>query len=227
MREITDEDRANALELKAKANKAFGAKDFTLSIDLYTQAIALNAKDATFWNNRAMSKTKLEEYGAAISDAAKAIQINPEYAKAYYRRGVSSLAIMRPKDAVPDFKKALELEPGNKAVREQLTATVKLVRRLEFEKVRGGNWLCVGHRVTRWLSVRLGSRGGRCPCITAAATSPASAITSSQLQLQKVSLTPGYCCWGDGVRIPALSDGHRTRGLCSGCEPKRTAPNHP
>lgn len=46
-------------------------KDFNLSIDLYTDAIALNPKDATFWNNRAMSKSKMEEHGAAIADASE------------------------------------------------------------------------------------------------------------------------------------------------------------
>jgi tetratricopeptide (TPR) repeat protein len=67
---------------------------------------------------------------------AKAIEINPSYAKAYYRRGLSYLAILRPTDAVKSFKSALKLDPGNTAIRSQLDATVKLVRRIEFEKVR-------------------------------------------------------------------------------------------
>lgn len=83
-----------------------------------------------------MAKAKMEEHGGAIADASKALQLNPAYSKAYYRRGLSYLSILRPTDAVPDFKKALEIEPGNKAVREQLNATVKLIRRIEFEKVR-------------------------------------------------------------------------------------------
>ncbi|KAK8861195.1 hypothetical protein IAR55_002014 [Kwoniella newhampshirensis] len=131
---VTEEDRARALELKADANKAFAAKEFNRSIDLYTQAIALNPKDATFWNNRAMSKAKMEEHGGAISDATKAVEINPDYAKAYYRRGLAYLSILRPTDAVSDFKKALGLEPANKAIRDQLHMTVKLIRRIEFEK---------------------------------------------------------------------------------------------
>lgn len=131
---VTDGDRTLALEIKARANQAFAGKDFTKSIDLYTEAIALNPKEATFWNNRAMSKAKMEEHGAAIADATKAVSLNPDYAKAYYRRGLSHLAILRPTDAVPDFKKALSIEPGNKTVREQLSATIKLIRRIEFEK---------------------------------------------------------------------------------------------
>jgi tetratricopeptide (TPR) repeat protein len=68
-------------------------------------------------------------------ELAKAIEINPSYAKAYYRRGLSYLAILRPTDAVKSFKSALKLDPGNTAIRSQLDATVKLVRRIEFEKV--------------------------------------------------------------------------------------------
>ncbi|ORY26050.1 putative phospho protein phosphatase [Naematelia encephala] len=109
-------------------------QNFTRSIDLYTEAIALNPKEPTFWNNRAMSKAKMEEHGSAISDASKAISLKSNYAKAYYRRGLSYLAILRPVDAVPDFKKALSFEGNNKAIRDQLQATVKLIRRIEFEK---------------------------------------------------------------------------------------------
>ena len=66
---------------------------------------------------------------------AKAIEINPNYAKAYYRSGLSYLAILRPTDAVKSFKSALKLDPANTAIRSQLDATIKLVRRIEFEKV--------------------------------------------------------------------------------------------
>lgn len=66
---------------------------------------------------------------------AKAVELNPSYAKAFYRRGLSQLAILRPTDAVSDFKKALAIEPGNKTIRDQLSITTKLIRRIEFEKV--------------------------------------------------------------------------------------------
>lgn len=48
-------------------------KNFSKSIDFYTQAIALNPKEPTFWNNRAMSKAKMEEHGGAISDASTSL----------------------------------------------------------------------------------------------------------------------------------------------------------
>ena len=56
--------------------------------------------------------------------------------QAYYRRGLSRLAILRPTEAVLDFKKCLSIDPKNADVRRQLDTTVKLIRRIEFEKVR-------------------------------------------------------------------------------------------
>ena len=70
-RPITPSDIASAAEVKLRANKAYSSQDFNLSIDLYTDAIRLNPKEATLWSNRAMAKSKLEEHGAAIADASE------------------------------------------------------------------------------------------------------------------------------------------------------------
>lgn len=77
--------------------------NFSDAVRLYSQAIELNPLDATYWCNRAAARTKLEEYGFALADAgelidalieciwhltrptAKAIEVDPKYAKAYYR----------------------------------------------------------------------------------------------------------------------------------------------
>lgn len=59
----------------------FAAHKFSLSIDLYTQAIEVNTDNAVYWANRAFAHTKLEEYGSAIQDATKAIEIDPKYSK--------------------------------------------------------------------------------------------------------------------------------------------------
>jgi serine/threonine-protein phosphatase 5 len=56
---------------RRRADKS--AKEFNQSIDLYSEAIALNPKDSTLWNNRGMSKSRMEEHGAAIADASMSI----------------------------------------------------------------------------------------------------------------------------------------------------------
>lgn len=57
------------------------ARKYALAIDLYTRAIELNNDNAVYWANRAFAHTKLEEYGSAIQDASKAIEIDPKYSK--------------------------------------------------------------------------------------------------------------------------------------------------
>nr|GAT45456.1 phosphoprotein phosphatase [Mycena chlorophos] len=132
--EVSEEDRAAAASLKADANKAFGAHDFASAADLYSQAIERNPNDATIWCNRAFARIKLEEFGYALSDCTQAIQLDPKYAKAFYRRALCQLQVLKPAAAVTDFRKVLALEPKNEAVRAQLTATQKLIKKIEFEK---------------------------------------------------------------------------------------------
>lgn len=54
----------------------------------------------------------------------------------HVRRATCYLQIAKPHLAVADLKKVIALEPKNDVVKSQLTATQKLVRRIEFEKVR-------------------------------------------------------------------------------------------
>lgn len=51
------------------------------------------------------------------------------------RRAQCHLQMLKPHLAIGDFKKVIGIEPHNKTVKQQLEATQKLVRRIEFEKV--------------------------------------------------------------------------------------------
>jgi tetratricopeptide (TPR) repeat protein len=57
------------------------ANKFSQAIELYSQAIELNSSNAVYWANRAFAHTKLEEYGSAVQDATKAIEVDPKYSK--------------------------------------------------------------------------------------------------------------------------------------------------
>lgn len=50
-------------------------------------------------------RLKLEEYGLAIADATRAIELDDRFVKAYFRRASANLAIMKPKAAITDLKK--------------------------------------------------------------------------------------------------------------------------
>ena len=74
---------------------------------------------------------------------------------------------MKYKQAIADFKKLLTLEPQNQLVRMQLDSTQKILRKVEFEKVRTRaifgtrgvrvfNGIC---RLLRWRKRRVLSHG--------------------------------------------------------------------
>ncbi|KAL0956377.1 hypothetical protein HGRIS_002524 [Hohenbuehelia grisea] len=132
--DVSDSAKAEALKLKAEANKAFTSHDYTEAIRLYSAAIDKNPRDATVWCNRAYARIRLEEYGYALADATQAIEIDPKYTKAFHRRATCHLQILKPKLAVSDFKKILAIEPKNEVVRSQMVSTQKLIRKIEFEK---------------------------------------------------------------------------------------------
>jgi len=52
-------------------------------------------------------------------------------------RAVCYLQTLKLQFAVADFKKVLSLETNNETVRQQMLSTQKLIRKIEFEKVRG------------------------------------------------------------------------------------------
>ena len=92
--------KEESVELKAKGNKYFASHEWLNAIDTYTKAIELYDQDPSYYCNRAQvilpkiqqyldmsnwrylqANIKLEQYGYAIADAAKAIELDSNYAK--------------------------------------------------------------------------------------------------------------------------------------------------
>ncbi|KAK9076316.1 hypothetical protein SSX86_004650 [Deinandra increscens subsp. villosa] len=127
-------DVSMAEEIKRQANEAFKANKFSQAIDLYTKAIELNGENAVYWANRAFSHAKLEEYGSAIQDASKAVEIDPKYSKGYYRRGAAYLAMGKFKEALKDFQQVKRLCPNDPDASKKLKECEKAVMKLKFEE---------------------------------------------------------------------------------------------
>ncbi|XP_021729871.1 serine/threonine-protein phosphatase 5-like isoform X2 [Chenopodium quinoa] len=125
---------SRAEELKSSANEAFKAHKYSQAIDLYSQAIELNEQNAVYWANRAFAHTKLEEYGSAIHDATKAIEIDPKYSKGYYRRGAAYLAMGKFKEALKDFQQVKRICPNDPDAAKKLKECEKAVMKLKFEE---------------------------------------------------------------------------------------------
>ena len=54
---------------------------FTEAVEGYTKAIELNPDNAVYYANRAAAHIHLENFGCALADASKAIELDPKYTK--------------------------------------------------------------------------------------------------------------------------------------------------
>ncbi|KAI8010400.1 Serine/threonine-protein phosphatase 5 [Camellia lanceoleosa] len=123
-----------AEEIKLLANEAFKAHKYSQAIDLYTQAIELHSENTVYWANCAIAYARLEEYGSAIQDASRAIEVDPKYSKGYYRRGAAHLAMGKFKEALKDFQQVKKICPNDLDATKKLKECEKAVMKLKFEE---------------------------------------------------------------------------------------------
>ncbi|KAJ5229318.1 hypothetical protein N7489_010026 [Penicillium chrysogenum] len=92
-----------AQELKAKGNELFKAGDYIGAEDFFSQAIQKNPHDATFFTNRAATRTKLAKWAGVEHDARAAIEIyglkNPVALKSQCYLAQALLGLQRPQEA--------------------------------------------------------------------------------------------------------------------------------
>lgn len=134
------EDVAKAEEFKSRANKLFEESKFAQAVEAYEEAIKLNPNNAVYWSNKAFALTKLEQYGAALTEATKAIELDKTYAKGYYRRGSALVALGKYKDALKDFKLVVQIYPKNKEAQDKLKQCEKVVKKMAFESAIAGDY---------------------------------------------------------------------------------------
>jgi tetratricopeptide (TPR) repeat protein len=81
----------------------------------YDQALKLDAKLASVWNNRGNVWRAKGEWQKALADYSRAIQLDRHYAAAYLNRGAIYLGLNRKTEAQQDFAQAskfdAQLEP--------------------------------------------------------------------------------------------------------------------
>jgi len=86
----------------------------------YNEAITILTECTNYLEGEALARTHfnrgvayrgLKDYKKAIEDYDKAIEINPQYAKAYNNRGVAYGKLKEYKKAIEDFDKAIKINP--------------------------------------------------------------------------------------------------------------------
>ncbi|KAL7634113.1 UNVERIFIED_CONTAM: hypothetical protein RMT77_015441 [Armadillidium vulgare] len=118
--EPTPEDKEEAERLKNDGNQQMREERFDKALELYTKAIAKDSLNSVYYCNRAAAHSKLNNHLEAIEDCRRALQIEPNYGKAYGRMGLAYSALDKAMEAKDCYQKALELEPDNESYRGNL-----------------------------------------------------------------------------------------------------------
>jgi tetratricopeptide (TPR) repeat protein len=107
----------NRGNLKAQRFNDFGGAvaDYQLAIQLIKKDKTLKkdlAEYADIYNNMGTAKHRLNDPKGALIDYARAIEIKPDYAKAFYNRGIlKAESLLDHEGALMDLNKAIEIEP--------------------------------------------------------------------------------------------------------------------
>ncbi|KAH6880121.1 hypothetical protein B0T10DRAFT_495888 [Thelonectria olida] len=109
---VSDQDKQQSEALKSKGNAAMAQKDYPTAIDLYTQALALNPRNAVFLSNRAAAHSAAKDHASAKTDAEAAVAIDPAYTKAWSRLGLARFALGDAKGAMDAYAMGIQHE-GN------------------------------------------------------------------------------------------------------------------
>ncbi|KAL8446170.1 hypothetical protein Emed_005125 [Eimeria media] len=127
-KENNDSVPAEVLEkaeaLKAEGNELFKQHHFPEAVAKYSAAI--DAVDSAsvdprqtqlhvYLCNRAFAHLKMENFGSAIMDAERALELNPQFSKGYYRRGTGYFCLGNLKAAQRDFERVSQLRGGKDA----------------------------------------------------------------------------------------------------------------
>jgi tetratricopeptide (TPR) repeat protein/predicted nucleotidyltransferase len=109
--------------LRMLGNEAFKRQDFHQAVHLYSAAIE-QTPSAELFSNRSAANSALEHFSCAARDAEDALQLRPEWSKAYFRLAVAHVGRKKYGAALEAASRALSLSPQDKFVQD-LRADVK------------------------------------------------------------------------------------------------------
>ncbi|EPY33557.1 DnaJ like protein subfamily C member 7 [Angomonas deanei] len=126
-------------DAKQKGNNNFSSKRFKESVEHYTAAINMAPNNLSIlrilYCNRAAAYKEIGSYREGVEDCTRAIEIAPDFFKAYARRARCHINLGDNFAAVRDFKKALSLEKGDRELEKELRhAEAALSKEGEKEK---------------------------------------------------------------------------------------------
>ncbi|XP_008775116.2 protein SGT1 homolog [Phoenix dactylifera] len=121
-----------AADLVKRAKEAFFEDGFELALDLYSQALELDPKNADLYADRAQANIKLKNFTEAVADANRAFELDPSLPKAYLRKGTACIKLEEYQTAKAALEAGSSLAPGDsrfirliKECEEQITDEIR------------------------------------------------------------------------------------------------------
>jgi len=85
-------------------------------IEDYTKKIKEDPNNASYYNNRGIAYSNLEDYEKAIQDYNRAIELNPNDDSVYFNRGTVYYCLKEFEKAIENYNKGIELNPNDNFV---------------------------------------------------------------------------------------------------------------
>ncbi|XP_062346505.1 sperm-associated antigen 1 [Cinclus cinclus] len=104
---------------KEKGNEAFATGDYVEALTYYTRSISV-IPTAAVYNNKAQAEIKLQDWGSALQDCEKVLDMEPGNIKALMRRATVHSHLQNYQAAIEDLNKVLSVEPENSMAKKSL-----------------------------------------------------------------------------------------------------------
>lgn len=109
-----------AQDLKERGNRALAAGDFGGAVRHYSAAIALDPNNHLLFSNRSAAHARAGDYGKALADAERTLELRPDWAKGYSRKAAALEFLQRFEEAKAAYEEGLRHEPGNPQLQDGL-----------------------------------------------------------------------------------------------------------
>ncbi|XP_071941939.1 dnaJ homolog subfamily C member 7-like [Antedon mediterranea] len=116
--ERTPEEKAE--DMKKEGNSFYVQKEYLKAIDLYTEAINLCPKCASYYGNRAACYIMLDKFKDGLEDARTAVRLDPSFLKGHLREAKCHLALGEVDGSIRSLEEVMRLDSNNKQAKNEL-----------------------------------------------------------------------------------------------------------
>lgn len=130
-----DSSLEQAEKFKKEGNDFVKDNKLVQAVDSFSKAIEMKVEtpnNSIYLSNRAMIHLKMENFGLALADANKSIEIDKDYVKAYYRRASALLFLRKYDEALADLLLLHSKFPENDDIKKKITNTKSEKRKKKF-----------------------------------------------------------------------------------------------